>query len=142
MPIRIARRVLTSTLAVGGAAVLCLGVWRRRADRGPGQRDFSVSAHKYSYKVEGSGTPEIRVQEGDIVRITFSADDIPHSFTIVDDDHYRIMRRAEPGKPVTFEFLADKAGRFTFQCTLRTDDRCRELVRLARRRGEEVESPA
>jgi len=110
------------------AAVLLCGVFGAGVQtRAQAKRDFSVSAHKYSYKVDGSGTPEIRVQEGDIVRITFSAEDIPHSFTIIDDDHYRIMRRAEPGKPVTFEFLADKAGRFTFQCTLRTDDRCKEL---------------
>jgi plastocyanin len=121
------RRLFVTALALGAAALL-VGVFgvavRAKAQS---KKDFSVSAHKYSYKVDGSDKPEIRVQEGDLVRITFSSDDIPHSFTIVEDDHYRIMRRAEPGKPVTFEFLADKAGSFTFQCTLRADDRCKEL---------------
>ena len=127
MPIRIARRVLPSTLAVGGAALLCWAIGAGVPAAAQARRDFSVSAHKYSYNVEGSSKPEIRVQEGDLVHITFSADDIPHSFSI-EDDHYRIMRRAEPGKPVTFDFLADKPGTFTFRCTLRTDDRCREIV--------------
>ena len=79
----------------------------------------------------GTGSParapqgEIRVHVDDLVRITFSAEDIPHSFTI-DDDHYRISRRAEPGKPPTrFEFRADKAGTFEIYCNLSIDPRCR-----------------
>ena len=121
------RRRFVILLTVGAAALVA-GVfgWSVRA-RAQSKKDFSVSAHKYSYKVEGSDKPEIRVQEGDLVRITFSAEDVPHSFTIINDDHYRIMRRAEPGRPVPFEFLADKPGTFTFQCTLRTDERCKEL---------------
>jgi heme/copper-type cytochrome/quinol oxidase subunit 2 len=93
-----------------------------------GKKDFSVSAHKYGFKVDAGGS-EIRVQQDDLVRVTFSTDDIPHSFT-VEDETYRIMRRAEPGKPVTFEFRADKAGRFPFKCTLANDDRCKEMSGL------------
>jgi heme/copper-type cytochrome/quinol oxidase subunit 2 len=121
------RRRFVIALTVGAAGLLVAAFGFSGRARAQSKKEFSVSAHKYSYKVEGSDKPEIHVQEGDLVRITFSADDIPHSFTIVDDDHYRIMRRAEPGKPVPFEFLADKAGSFTFQCTLRTDERCKEL---------------
>jgi heme/copper-type cytochrome/quinol oxidase subunit 2 len=92
------------------------------------RKDFSVSARKYSYKVTvGSNeVPDIRVQLDDMVTVTFSADDIAHSFTI--GDHYRIDRRAEPGKPVTIRFKADKEGSFEIRCTLTIDDRCvREL---------------
>ena len=91
-----------------------------------GKKDFAVSAHKYGFKVDGNGS-EIHVQQDDLVRITFSTEDIPHSFT-VDDETYRLMKRAEPGKPVTFEFRADKAGRFPFKCTLANDDRCKEMA--------------
>jgi heme/copper-type cytochrome/quinol oxidase subunit 2 len=89
---------------------------------------FAVSAHKYGYRVSGSDSGELLVRKGDMVRITFSADDIPHSFTI-DDDHYRISRRAEPGKPVMFDFLADKAGTFEIYCNLSNDPRCRRETR-------------
>jgi heme/copper-type cytochrome/quinol oxidase subunit 2 len=90
------------------------------------RRDFDVHARKYEFTVAGNAKPEIHVQQDDLVHITFSADDIAHSFTI-DDDHYRIMRRAEPGKPVTFDFRASHPGRFRFYCSLKIDERCREM---------------
>ena len=89
--------------------------------------DIAVAAYKYGYRISGSSSSkaEIRAHMGDLLRITFSAEDIPHSFTI-DDDHYRISRRAEPGKPPTrFEFLADKPGTFEIYCNLSNDPRCR-----------------
>jgi heme/copper-type cytochrome/quinol oxidase subunit 2 len=90
------------------------------------RRDFSVSARKYGYTVSDSSTAEIRVHQNDMVTITFSAEDIPHSFTI-SDDHYRIDRRAEKGKPVTFKFLADKVGEFEIHCILTADQKCKDM---------------
>lgn len=84
------------------------------------KRDFTVDAKKYAF------TPaRIEVEQGDVVRVTLIADDIPHSFTI---DGYRIAKRGEPGKPVTFEFLADHAGTFKFYCNLTIDDGCRKMA--------------
>ena len=82
------------------------------------KRDVSVTAKKYGFE-----PAEIRVQQDDQVSIVFTAEDIAHSFTI-SDEHYRIDRRAEPGKPATFRFLADKPGTFEIRCTLTIDDRC------------------
>ena len=105
---------LIVAIAVGGVAVAAQS-----------KRDIAVAAYKYGYKISGSSRAEIHAHVGDLLRITFSAEDIPHSFTI-DDDHYRISRRAEPGKPATtFEFLADKAGTFEIYCNLSNDARCR-----------------
>ena len=89
------------------------------------RKDFSVSARKYSYKVTvgKNEVPDIRVQLDDEVTITFSAEDIAHSFT-VGDPHYRIDKRADPGKPVTIRFKADKEGTFEIRCTLTIDERC------------------
>ena len=88
------------------------------------RKDFSVSARKYSYKVTAGANevPDMRVQLDDEVTVTFAAEDIAHSFTI--GDHYRIDRRAEPGKPVTIRFKADKEGSFEIRCTLTIDARC------------------
>jgi len=107
-------------------AVLFLAVSSAAAVVAQAKREFSVTARKYSYAVSDSSTAEIRVHKDDMVTITFSAEDIPHSFTI-SDDHYRIDRRAEPRKPVTFRFLADKAGEFEIRCTLAADQKCKDM---------------
>ena len=92
-----------------------------------GTREFNVTARKYSFSVSGTDAAEIRVNQDDNVVVTFTAEDIAHSFTI-DDDHYRISRRAEPGKPPQqFRFRADKAGEFAITCSLQIDDKCRGM---------------
>lgn len=93
------------------------------------KREFDVVGRNYRFSVSGTDRPEIRVTEGDLVRITFTAEDIAHSFTVEDKDgsHYRIMRRAEPGRPVSFDFRADRAGSFRFYCSLTIDDKCRDM---------------
>lgn len=93
------------------------------------RRDFDVSARKYAFRVSGNNNAEIRVMQNDLVHVTFTSEDIPHSFTIEDhaDSHYRIMRRAEPGKAVSFDFRADTPGRFRFYCSLTIDDKCKDM---------------
>jgi heme/copper-type cytochrome/quinol oxidase subunit 2 len=66
----------------------------------------------------------IEVRQGDIVKITLIAEDIAHSFTI---DEYRISKRASPGRSVTFEFCADRSGRFVFYCNLTADEGCQAM---------------
>jgi heme/copper-type cytochrome/quinol oxidase subunit 2 len=114
---------------LAGAAALALPFVMSGARPLPAvaKHEFQVSAHKYAYRVVGGDRAELHVREGEVVHIVFAADDIPHSFTI--DAPYRIDKRASPGKPVTFDFLADKPGTFEFYCNLAVDDRCRKEVR-------------
>ena len=102
---------LALTFVVQGAIVLVA----------QNRRDISVTARKYNYGGDG-----IRVQKDDLVRITFSVEDIPHSFTI---DAYRISKRAEPGKPASFEFRADRVGTFEIYCNLTIDDQCAQKMK-------------
>lgn len=92
------------------------------------KRDVTVVGHKYTYDIAGANEPVIRVRVDDLVNVTFSVSDIAHTFTI-SDDHYRIDKRAEPGKPVTFGFRASDAGEFEIRCTLSTDARCAKEMR-------------
>src|SRR5690606_27011517 len=89
------------------------------------RRDFTVTARRYTYSVSGSDAPELHVMQHDLVHMTSSSDDIPRSSTI-EEAPYRIMRRAEPGKPVSFSLRADQPGRFRFYCNLTADEGCRE----------------
>lgn len=92
------------------------------------KRDISVVGRKYAFEVSDSSGGIIRVHKDDLVTITFSVSDIAHSFTI-GDDHYRIDRRAEPGKPATFSFRADLPGEFEIRCMLSADERCQKEMR-------------
>jgi heme/copper-type cytochrome/quinol oxidase subunit 2 len=108
----------TSIVVVFGLLVAC-GVSLAAQAR----REFSVTARRYAFDVEGVQDAVLRVRQDDLVAITFSAADIPHSLTI---DAYRINKRAEPGKSVPFEFRADKQGEFVIYCSLANDAKCRE----------------
>ena len=114
-------------LAVTSSAMLVASSGASGA-QDPNKREISVTAKKYTYVVSDANGPEIRVKQNDLVTIALTAQDIPHSFTI-SDDHYRIDRRAEPGKTVTFSFRADKVGEFVIRCTLTVDERCARDMR-------------
>lgn len=91
-----------------------------RAQDQPSQpKPYTVVARKYTFT-----PPRIEVFADDLVKITFEAQDIPHSFTI---DAYRIAKRAEPGRPAVFEFRADQVGTFPYYCNLTIDDGCRQM---------------
>jgi len=66
----------------------------------------------------------IEVQKDDLVKVTFRARDIAHSFTV---DAYRIAKRAAAGQTIVFEFRADQTGTFPFYCNLSQDDRCKQM---------------
>lgn len=82
-------------------------------------REFTVSGDHYAFS-----PASLTVNKNDLVKITFTARDIAHSFTI---DDYRIVKRAGAGQTVTFEFRADRTGPFTFYCNLSQDAKCREM---------------
>jgi heme/copper-type cytochrome/quinol oxidase subunit 2 len=84
-----------------------------------GRHEFTLTAKRYAFS-----QTRIEVTANDVVTITLIAEDIPHTFTI---DEYRISKRAAPGRPVTFEFRADKVGTFPFFCSLTIEEGCREM---------------
>ena len=108
------------TVFAFACAGLAAAVWVRASGRAQGQlREFTVGGSQYAYSPS-----RITVQRDDLVKITFTAHDMAHSFTI---DAYRIAKRAGSGQSVTFEFRADKPGDYTFYCNLTQDERCRNM---------------
>jgi len=82
-------------------------------------RTFAISGTQYAFR-----PAEITVDRNDLVKITFSAEDIAHSFTI---DAYRISKRASAGQSVTFELRADQPGAFDYYCNLSIDSKCKTM---------------
>ncbi|OFW07533.1 MAG: hypothetical protein A3H96_07295 [Acidobacteria bacterium RIFCSPLOWO2_02_FULL_67_36] len=102
------------------AALLIAFALRVQAAHPHGQtREFTVTGDKFSFS-----PAEIPVRKDDLVKIRFTATDMPHSFTI---DDYRISKRAGAGQIIEIEFRADQAGTFTYYCNLTQDDRCRQM---------------
>jgi heme/copper-type cytochrome/quinol oxidase subunit 2 len=92
------------------------------------RREVSVLARR-----NGFSPARVEVHQNDLVKVTFTAEDAPHSFNI---DEYRIAKRARPGHPAVFEFRADRAGTFSYYCNLSsttgTHDMKGELVVVER----------
>ena len=81
-------------------------------------REFTVRGDGFAFSPS-----RIEVQKDDVVKISFTAVDMPHSFTM--DGAYRIAKRASAGQTVTFEFRASGSERF--YCNLNQDQRCKEM---------------
>jgi len=100
-------------------AVVCLCALSLPAGSQAVATEFSVVANDFAF-----APARLEVKQNDIVRITFRAVDIPHTFTI---DAYRISKRAAIGQTIVFEFRADRAGTFPIYCNLTADQRCRRM---------------
>jgi heme/copper-type cytochrome/quinol oxidase subunit 2 len=109
-------------VAAVAAAAAALGTFVYSASvraQGGQAREITIKGDGFAYSPS-----EIPVQKDDLVKITFTAVDIPHSFTI---DGYRIAKRAGAGQTVVFEFRADRPGEHAFYCNLAQDERCRQM---------------
>ncbi|HYR46529.1 MAG TPA: cupredoxin domain-containing protein [Thermoanaerobaculia bacterium] len=108
-----------SFVATLGAAVVLLVTTTTVAQDQGQVREFTISGNRYAFSPSS-----LTVNRNDLVTITFTAHDLPHSFTI---DDYRIAKRAGTGQAVTFEFRADRPGTFTFYCNLSLDEKCKDM---------------
>ena len=106
--------------SIATAAVLCAATISVRATP-PQVREITIRGDRFAFS-----PGRIEVQKDEIVKVTFTAVDMPHSFTV---DEYRISKRAGQGQTVTFEFRADRTGDkpFRFYCNLSQDDRCKGM---------------
>jgi len=106
-------------LAVGWVGVLGF-LWIRADAREQGKVvEITLDGDHYAF-----APARIEVQKDDLVKVTFHARDIAHSFTV---DAYRIAKRAAAGQTIVFEFRADQTGTFPFYCNLSQDDRCKQM---------------
>ena len=117
--ISIPHRTALASLFVGGALLVGVSTFTLKPAAQGTTREFTITGDQFAFK-----PLRLEVQKDDLVKITFTAKDIPHSFTI---DQYRIAKRAAAGQTVVFEFRADQVGTHRFYCNLTTDERCRRM---------------
>lgn len=82
-------------------------------------KEFTVTAKNWKFD---PGT--MTVNKGDKVRLTITSTDVAHSFMLKD---YNLNVKLEPNKTQVVEFIADKAGSFTFKCAIPCGDGHREM---------------
>lgn len=107
------------TLAVSVTFLVSVAAAGEGQDQGQ-VREFTISGDHYAFS-----PATLECNRNDVVKINFTARDIPHSLTI--DGPYRISKRASAGQTVTFEFRADQSGQFPFYCNLSQDPKCKEM---------------
>ena len=124
------RRLMTFSATLSAAVALLVGIAAvesadlkaapASASQDAGSvREFTVNGGHYAFQPQ-----TLEVNRNDLVKISFTAQDIPHSFTI---DRYRIAKRAGSGQAVTFEFRADQSGTFEYYCNLTQDPKCKDM---------------
>jgi cytochrome c oxidase subunit 2 len=73
-------------------------------------QEIEVTAKKYEF----SPNP-IKVKKGEPVKLTITATDHDHGFSI---DAFKIKQKLKKGEPSIVEFTPDKAGTFPFKCSV------------------------
>jgi plastocyanin len=76
----------------------------------PATRQVTIEADQFAFD-----PPVLRVNRGDRVRLTLQASDVVHGFYL---DGYGLERRVEPGISQQVEFVADRAGKFRYRCSV------------------------
>jgi plastocyanin len=119
---RFSAGVFTSVIAVAGmiavGATVTAQTLASAAPGAPGARAAQDDNHREITIAAKDGAfqpAKVEVRQNDLVKVTFAAEDGPHSLNI---DAYRIAKRARPGRPAVFEFRADRAGTFPYYCNL------------------------
>lgn len=75
-----------------------------------GVREFSITAKQWEFVPDA-----IAVKKGDTVRLSVKSVDVSHGMAIPD---FGVNEVLQPGKTVNIEFVADKAGVFSFFCSV------------------------
>ncbi len=96
---------LTALLALA-ALLLPLPV----AAGAPAEHHIQVNARMFAFDPH-----RVRVGLGDQVTITLVSDDVVHGVFV---DGYDVDIQAEPGKPASATFTADRLGKFRFRCSV------------------------
>jgi heme/copper-type cytochrome/quinol oxidase subunit 2 len=101
-------RILASLTVLLAAAVLLLPL--PAIASAPAERHLELNARMFAFDPS-----RVRVGLGDQVTITLVSEDVVHGVFV---DGYGVDIWAEPGKPATATFTADRLGKFRFRCSV------------------------
>lgn len=78
---------------------------------------FILNGENFKFIMDGNDNPEMKVKQGDVVRVEFSSTGGFHDWVI--DEFNARTKRVRPEDGNTFvEFVADKNGTFEYYCSV------------------------
>lgn len=100
---------MTMLVVLAGVCVSVIVAQQQAA--APAVHEIKMTAKKYEFN-----PAEVRVKQGERVRLLITATDRTHGFEIKD---LGIKVRLEEGQETPVEFTADKPGEYEFKCSVR-----------------------
>ncbi|MEA2037832.1 MAG: plastocyanin/azurin family copper-binding protein [Nanoarchaeota archaeon] len=79
-------------------------------------KTYVLTGENFKFLMDGKEAPELRVQEGDRVRIEFTSTDGFHDFVV--DEFNAATERVNTDGSTFVEFVADKKGTFEYYCSV------------------------
>ena len=79
-------------------------------------KTFVISASHLRFYMNGVESPELKVKEGDTVRIEFNNEEGFHDWVL--DEFGAATAQIQVGKSETIEFIANKKGTFEYYCSV------------------------
>ena len=86
------------------------------SDKNNEVKTFTVTGSYLRFYIDGAENPDIRVNEGDKVRIEFTSEEGFHDWKV--DEFNAATQRVNPGTATSIEFIADKKGTFEYYCSV------------------------
>lgn len=86
-------------------------------DTGSAQaKTFKITAENYKFVMDGVDNPDIRVKQGDRVRIELTITDGLHDWGV--DEFNAKTEKVNAGRSTSVEFTTDKKGTFEYYCSV------------------------
>lgn len=79
-------------------------------------KTFVLTGENFKFLMNGQEAPELRVKEGDKVRIEFTSADGFHDWVV--DEFNAATERVQTDGSTFVEFIADKKGTFEYYCSV------------------------
>lgn len=76
----------------------------------PAEHHIDLDARSFAFE-----PARLRIHQGDRVTLTLRAEDVVHGLYL---DGYNVNIVAEPGKPASATFVADRQGKFRYRCSV------------------------
>jgi len=110
---------LTDTPEVNEELVVQLPEIETTPSKSSGEtKSFQLTGKSFRFYMDGQESPDLKVKQGDTVRVEFTSEQGFHDFMI--SEFNAATEKVMAGNTTSVEFLADKKGTFEYYCSVGT----------------------